>query len=1477
MSRVLIQYFAAACLLLPITICYGQSDLAFAKNIQIEFELFAGKEGLDNLYINDIVKDSQGFLWLATQNGLYRFDGTRFYHALPNDANGEAINLNINALTIDDNDRLYLGTRHHGIVQLHLPTAEWQFDLQPRLQQQVLSYRDLQRVGTSLFAITNDGALIQWQLDKQQAKVLNPELKILQLHLGRSGKLYIASETGVWQYNFQFQRLLRLDIAVEPGASISRIHEDAGANLWVATNGKGVQLYQRKQNQWVAMLESHQLALAATRVVDIAENSQGFVYVIGEDASSVYNPEWQRFESLDLSLQPQRLYIDNQDTLWLAVWGQGLLGANPYFSRFSVFKQSAQQPSQLPVADIQDIQIDPLNNLWVAHDQGISVFDQRLGQFSHFNRFLAEGDRPKSLLSAGRHLLLISEQNQVFKFNHTLQKFELILSFSAAEQSHYFFNHSGKLWRLSAGLLQQFNLEGKVETNQSLQQLGLAHNTVSAIRVDSQEQVWLLTEKDGIYLYSQDTDKLTRLTVDGQNPFVGEPVTAWNEDNQGNIWLANKQGIYHWAGNQWQYWNSGVDIPRLQASAIFSDINDQAWAVTAHGVVTLVDNRWQLAIPLPPSVTHQPAATIRHAREGLVAMANAKQVLILDLQQKLAPLQTPVLVSEVRVTGQDLLLQQPFPPLAVPYLNQLKLSADQDSLQLKLSFLEAGLTDNYQLHYLEENNWLAIDDSQLLLSQLDAGRYNLVFRVGSSASNAVNRNLAIEISQPWWWSNMARIGYLIIIACIMALGVYYELLFRRRRNQEAKRLKQLNERLELSLMSSGDEVWDWDIKNSQLHRLNKEVHWSRLADFSESKDFLDFVFDQDLARFNHTLVEVLKGKQEYLDMMIRVRGSEQDWVWVVVKGRVVERDEDGRATRLIGALHNIDQIKRTKERLRLIATSFENTFDGVWISDANKRILSVNKAYCSIRLVSEEDILGERVSLAFVKGQDDKLENMMWDVLDKLGHWQAEMWDVRSTGEAYPMEISIDAVKDENDIVTNYVGVFSDITFKKQAENELRQLANYDALTHLPNKTFLYALLQQALHHCRQTESKAGIILLDLDDFKDINDSLGHSVGDKLLKIIAERIKKQLDESDVLARIGGDEFAIMVDSAANSDLLADKAVKCLEALQKPFLIDEHALKIGVSMGVAQYPEDGQDVETLIRNADTAMHHQKRVGKAGYQFYSHEMNRRLLERIELDTNLRHAIVNDEFILQYQPKITVDKRQCEGMEALVRWIREDGQFVSPGLFIPFAEDSGLIVEIGELILRKACVETKPLFSSGKMPGRLAVNLSAKQFVQDNIVDRIMQILLETKFDPRWLELEITEGAVMHHTDSAIEKMRHFRAIGIELSIDDFGTGYSSLAYLKQFPVSTLKIDRSFIIEIQHTEADQKIVGAVVNLAHSLNLKVVAEGVEEEEQTSILKRLNCDVIQGYFYSKPLILDDLSAFVDNWAQTKIKLHRQS
>jgi len=532
---------------------------------------------------------------------------------------------------------------------------------------------------------------------------------------------------------------------------------------------------------------------------------------------------------------------------------------------------------------------------------------------------------------------------------------------------------------------------------------------------------------------------------------------------------------------------------------------------------------------------------------------------------------------------------------------------------------------------------------------------------------------------------------------------------------------------------------------------------------------------------------------------------------------------------------------------------FKASNEAIQITDASARILDVNPAFTEITGYTREEVLGKNPGMMKSGKHDADFYAEMWKSLRESGNWRGEIWDRRKDGEVFAKWLAINAVKGPTGKVEKYIGIFSDITSIKETEKYHEFLAHYDSLTRLPNRLLFNDRLERDMLSSMRHKLSMALMFLDLDHFKNVNDTLGHHIGDKLLQSAASRLKGAIRKNDTVARLGGDEFAVIVPEVRTPNDAAAVAEKIVQAMSEPFRVGQNEILTSTSIGITMFPDDNDTREALLRNADIAMYHAKDQGRGTYQFFTMEMKERVEERIRVEKNLREALTNGEMVLYYQPQVELRSGRIIGVEALVRR-QEEEWLVPPAIFMGVAEETGLVVDLCNWTLDESCRLAMEWFSSGVPLVRMAVNVSALQFEMPNFVDRVSQSLISSGLDPALLELELTERVLMKSTDVAVKKMNRLKEMGIMLSIDDFGTGYSSMNYLRTFPVEKLKIDYSFVHAIGKGKDGEAIVRSIISLAHNLDMTVIAEGVEKKEQLDFLVAEGCDEIQGFYFSFPL-----------------------
>lgn len=560
---------------------------------------------------------------------------------------------------------------------------------------------------------------------------------------------------------------------------------------------------------------------------------------------------------------------------------------------------------------------------------------------------------------------------------------------------------------------------------------------------------------------------------------------------------------------------------------------------------------------------------------------------------------------------------------------------------------------------------------------------------------------------------------------------------------------------------------------------------------------------------------------------------------------------------LLARVRNILQRKRAETQLRLAAHVFQHSGEAIMITNSNNLIVNVNTAFERMTGYFAGEIRGKNPHI-LSSGRTSREEyEQMWRDIHENGFWQGEMWDRHKNGKIYPKLLIISVVRNRQGNIDFYIGSFSDISQQKETEERIRHLAHHDPLTQLPNRLYLQVSLEQLIHMAQRNREEIAVMFIDLDRFKVINDTLGHNIGDGLLIEVSQRLKVCVRDSDVVARLGGDEFVILLMGENVVSIATVVSQKILHSLTQTYYIEQHPLHTSPSIGISVYPHDGTEIDVLMKKADTAMYHVKSMGRNNFQFFDTSTEQHNSEKLALEHDLHEALEKAQFHLHYQPQICAKTEKIIGVEALLRWQHPKHGNVPPNIFIPLAEDSGLIVRLGEWVLKTACAQLRAWRELGIQNVRMAVNLSLHQLRQATLIDNIAVILQENNLKAGDLELEITESVAMKNPQSAIELFNRLREIGIELAIDDFGTGYSSLAYLKLLPIQRLKIDKAFVKDVETNKDDAAICLACIALAHSLGIEVVAEGVETKAQQQYLQENHGNVLQGFYFYRPMPAD--------------------
>ncbi|MBA3998207.1 MAG: diguanylate phosphodiesterase [Candidatus Accumulibacter sp.] len=730
-------------------------------------------------------------------------------------------------------------------------------------------------------------------------------------------------------------------------------------------------------------------------------------------------------------------------------------------------------------------------------------------------------------------------------------------------------------------------------------------------------------------------------------------------------------------------------------------------------------------------------------------------------------------------------------------------------------------------------------------------------------SGSIGEETAIELSRAGLWDFVLKDNLSRLVPAL-------ERGFRDSAQRQARRaaeyaLQVSEERFRIIAETITEVIWMADVEQKQIYYVSPayETLWQRTCAslYAEPRSFLDGIHADDRPRIEAGIRAAQDAMQPFAHEY-RVLRPDRSIRWISDHGFPVI-DHESRTTRYVGVAKDVTERHHAEERLRQAATVFESTQEGVMITSLDARMMAVNKAFTEITGYSEEEALGMPPSILRSGRSSPDFYQAMWASLLDTGQWRGEIWNRRKNGEVYPAWMTISAVHSEEGKPTHYVSVFSDISQLKRSEEELARLAHYDPLTGLPNRLLLQSRLEHAIDRAERHGEQVALLFIDLDRFKTVNDSLGHVAGDQLLLDAALRLRERVRDEDTLGRFGGDEFLLLLEPIDGPEEAAIVARDLLAVLAQPFrLAGSSEVYIGASIGISIFPDDGATAADLLRDADAAMYQAKDHGRNRFCFYTADMNANAIAQLELEAALRRALEREEFVLHYQPKVDLRSGSVVGAEALIRWNR-DGGLEPPGRFIALAEKTGLIVPIGTWVIDTACRQLRRWQDAGLRDLQLAVNVSMLQFYSGDLPEIVHDALTRHGIPAGYLELEVTESMLMEDPEQTIAILHALKRIGVKLSLDDFGTGYSSFTYLSRFPIDTLKIDQSFVRDIVSEPEAAMIAVSIIDLAHRMRLKVVAEGVETEAQLGYLRMQNCDEMQGFHFSGGIPADAFTALV--------------
>ncbi len=1430
----------------------------------LNFEHLSAQNGFSQSQVVQTIEDKYGFVWIVSSDGLSKFDGfqNKLYSA-DNSVPGSIPSNSVSGIIIDNQHNLWIAT-DQGLGKYHYETDHF---TTINSENSIIKANEISTIASAsgkeiYFTVQNS----LYRLNAESQKVT----QVISQSPFPNNITYIKDENSrIWMSSaysgiFIFDKISGqlFDLTKQnpwnftlPEVKINKI-EVVGNKYWIATN-KGLITLDSSSNKQQNLSQENNSELPSNVINDL--NFDGENLWIGTNRGLVIADRETSIEtvinhnnSFSSGLQDSNItsiFISRMGTAWVGTASAGLHNYHPAASPLKLYKPVDGDSKSLSGRQVVGFAKDIESDIWVATRlDGLNKYNQKQGFFTQYPLKISAMINDIKIDSNNKAWLATSEGIYSYRINGESLTFENQVHANKSFDTIEFFNNELWVWHQDKGL-STIDVKTYEETFVSLPS---DISVAKPVFTDDRNKIWLQTN---VGVLISDTGSSQFMRPSGLDEF-GKLNIVQVYSHQDAYWVVTEnQGIFK------------LDKVSLTLLHQLNGLNDNAtsdirsaigvensiWYGSRQGIYTLDLNTSTLVKRRSKSALNfnelGRGAIIATTQGNLLIGGSIGIHYLQTKQQNINKYDTPVKPQFLSFSAPDKNIDEIESRLPAFMMNSFSMAHSESRINIEFGVINSINSNATEYRYILDGldkDWTYTTTNRLVsYSYLSFGDY--VFKVQARINGgewSQQNELKISVEKPFWLNTRALIFYAFFIIFL----ILYQISKMKSRKTRDQTLTEDVERLTLTLSSSGDELWDWDISSGQIYRGNT---WNTI-DFPQDSmrshtTYENNVHENDVERLKQALDDHLDGKTEFFELAYRVKTFSGDWVWVLDRGKVVKRDSHHQAQRMTGTLKNINHLKQAEEQLNLFKSSFENITEGVFIADQEFKFMSVNSAYCNYTGDTIEQALASKLSFS---QYPDAFTEEIKKTLKHKGNWSGEVDAVRANGEKYQLEMTIDAIRNEDNYISHYVGVFSDISSRKKTEKELLKLANTDPLTNLPNRSFFQASHENLVRR----ETPHALICLDMDNFKRINDSLGHQTGDLLIKQIARRLQKITTSSSTTYRLGGDEFSMLIEATATVHRISHIAQDILDTLSRPFYINKQEFVLGVSIGIATYPEDGTSHQELLKNADTAMYFAKNNGGSNYQFFSGEMNQNAVRQLQIENLIRFGIKEDLFSVFYQPKVDIPTGRLVSMEALVRFEHPQKGIVSPGQFIPLAEQTGQILEIGEQVLRKACIDTKRWVDAGLFTGRVAVNISAKQFELPDLDDRIERILKQVGLSPLHLECEITEGTLMENPEQALKMMQRLRERGIHLALDDFGTGYSSLAYLKKFPIHTLKIDKAFIDDIATSSVDKHMAESIINIAHNLGLKVVAEGVEHEKQLDILKRYECEMLQGYLYSKPV-----------------------
>ncbi|WP_372625262.1 EAL domain-containing protein [Arsukibacterium sp.] len=1434
----------------------------------------AAEHNLDDVSFTKVIEDQQGRIWAAAETiGIYLYDDNNshfnLFKAITNNKETTQ-NFYIHYLLDEDAQHL-LFAMNDEVYRLNKDTG--QSSLLISLQE-YLGKDDIPRTlllnGQYLLIGTSNG-LIQYNLSSGEHRAIpfldkqtvgKDQLNVKYLHL-HADRLFIGTVEGL--YSIALTSLTAAATGADNTATPAntKLHI-ADYNIWqmlwqgnealVATE-QGLFTYNNDDNtlQFLLRFSDSNLGIFDDNIRDIAADDFGGFWLASRDDGAYYwHPRSLAFEhlsrqsSLGEQLSNDKIYQmaaeADSNNLWLGT-SNGLNKINVVTGATSSYFVSADPKAVWHPGTVEQLFLDPNNPnwLWFVSSTGLNLFDTRSNELL-------------PLPVADETLRKLLGYNFYNVENHQ-------------GQTRLYFYFEDKIYRYTPAT-------GMISELEIFQQMPLYYYAGIVGALPGKPDELLVAASDQLWIYNSRLNKISLFyQTSNYRPEVYRYADSMVVDDYGILWVGiNSVGLLGFDSESLTLKHHFTVNDKLMAQQVYALQKDQAgniWFSSHSGLSRLQPDTLQIEHFTKTDglrVHEYNGDASARLADGRIAFGSMRGVTLVD-PAKLAisePL-PKVNITDINVLSGDFKNQSGI-------LNKKVFQLDHDDLGIQLQFSAMHFRDNHKMRYrfwLEGSDKLNYPEQKannVVFPRLRSGDYR--FHVVAIApytgkeSDIVSVNLKIKPA-PW------RSPWALTFYAIIGLALFYHL-YRLRREQQRiiseahQEVSTSEQRLKQALASVNSGAFEWHEDKNSLYgsRMQLMLGYSEQMNTITLQQHQSLIHPEDRENYQQQWQRFLQHPDASFDLTYRLKHKNGQWLWFRDQGRATALDSNQQVIRVSGTYSNITETRANMEKAKLFGEAFQQTRDWVVILDCKQRVIAANQSF-SVAFGSVEQYLDNprthHLGISLVRR---RFYTKLLQELTAGAHWQGEEQVITPDGRERPTLINISAIGEQQQVAF-YVLVFTDITAQKMAEEELRYLANYDALTGLPNRALLMDRILHAMEQSRREKKALALCFIDLDKFKQVNDSLGHDIGDLLLKEVARRLGLSLRERDTVARLGGDEFVVLLEGYRRGENVSMVARKMLSVVSEPMQLGPHTVGVSPSIGIALYPDDALTAQELLKHADVAMYHAKEAGRNNFQFFTTEMNEKAHMQLARETRLRKAHQNNEFFNVYQPIVDSSKQQMVGAEVLMRWQSADG-VVSPVDFIPLAEELRLIVSMTQQLLERALADLSQWRQDG-IDIYLSVNLSPQHLEQSNLASHTSALLHKYGIPASCLRFEVTESALMNDQQSAIETMLALSALGIQLALDDFGTGYSSLKYLKQLPIDAIKIDRSFVSDIGIDKSDETIIDAMLSMASSLGMYCIAEGVETSEQLAFFTERQCSLIQGYFFSKPLPAAEIPPF---WQQ---------